>query len=128
MDNLDISGLDKAAVLAALYNAARPQGRGFLHYDPAPMETEEAREILRGGSSFDYLRGRVLKVNISADSFDPRLFDRDNGEGAAYMAIQSLRSGDQPDNATTARIHEHGTINSAHELMEQLQERPKSDD
>ena len=53
---VDISGLDKAEVLAALYNAARPRGVGLLRYDPTPMSTEEAREILqdRTGLYFDY--------------------------------------------------------------------------
>ncbi len=46
---ISINGLDKAAVLAALYNASRPQGMGFMHYDPKPMEVEEARTLLRGG-------------------------------------------------------------------------------
>lgn len=28
---ISIEGLDKAAVLAALYNASHPQGLGFVH-------------------------------------------------------------------------------------------------
>lgn len=39
---MDISGLSKASVLAALYNAARPQGMGFLQYDPKPMSEADA--------------------------------------------------------------------------------------
>lgn len=45
---ISIAGLDKAAVLAALYNAARPQGLGFLQYDPTPMTKDEAQKILGG--------------------------------------------------------------------------------
>ena len=53
---MNIQGLDKAAVLAALYNRARPQGMGFLHYDPKPMTVEEAQKIIWGGDGyFDYL-------------------------------------------------------------------------
>jgi hypothetical protein len=35
--SIDLKGLNKAAVLAALYNASKPQGMGFLQYDPTPM-------------------------------------------------------------------------------------------
>ena len=59
---IDLTGLDKAEVLAALYNASRPLGMGFIHYDPAPMGKEEAAEYLEGGTYFDYLKGRVMKI------------------------------------------------------------------
>lgn len=48
-DKISLAGLDKAAVLAALYNASRPQGMGFMHYDPTPMTVKEASKILGGG-------------------------------------------------------------------------------
>ena len=38
---VDISKKDKAAVLAALYNVARPLWLGNIHYDPTPMSIEE---------------------------------------------------------------------------------------
>lgn len=85
---MDISGLDKAAVLAALYNHARCQGMGYLHYDPKPMTVEEAQEILaKGQTYFDYHKGRVMKVDLSGGFLDTRLYDRDNGLGAAENAI-----------------------------------------
>jgi hypothetical protein len=45
-DNISIAGLDKADVLVALYNRARPQGMGFLHYTPDPLSKEEAENHL----------------------------------------------------------------------------------
>ena len=44
--DVDITGLDKAAVLAVLYNAAKPQGMGFLQYDPEPMTIGQAGILL----------------------------------------------------------------------------------
>ena len=41
---------------------------------------------------FDHLHGRVMKVDINGDEFDPRLFDRNNGEGSAEKAIEKLRN------------------------------------
>jgi len=90
MTTINLEGLDKAAVLAALYNAAKPQGMGFLHYDPKPMSVEEAQELLPQGD-FDYLKGRAMKVDLSGDQLDTWGYDRDNGEGAAQQAIDSLR-------------------------------------
>lgn len=88
MDEIDITGMDKAEVLAKLYNAARAQGMGLLHYDPQPMTADEAQKILDAGHKyFDYLKGRVMKVRLGGDTLDPRLYDRDNGKGAAARAL-----------------------------------------
>jgi len=87
---IDISSLDKAEVLAALYNASKPQGMGFLHYTPEPMTRDEAAEQLKLTTDFDYLRGRVMKVNIT-DNLDTMRYDRDNGQGAAERAISDLQ-------------------------------------
>lgn len=89
--NIDISGMSKAKVLVALYNAAKPQGMGFLHYTPFPMSEKEAEELLEDHTYFDYVHGRVMKVDLSGDTLDSRLYDRDNGEGAALRAISSIK-------------------------------------
>lgn len=92
MDTISIEGLDKADVLAALYNGSRPQGIGFLQYEEKPMTRKEAEELLKGTDYFDYLKGRVMKVSLSSDTeLNPWLYDRDNGPGAAERAISSLR-------------------------------------
>lgn len=88
--NIDISNLNKGGVLAALYNYSRPQGLGFLHFTPEPMSREEAEALLEEDTYFDYLEGRVMKIDLSKDSFDPQLYDRDNGLGAAQRAIESI--------------------------------------
>jgi hypothetical protein len=90
-DTISIAGLDKAEVLAALYNSARAQGLGLLHYKPEPMAAIEARELLKEQKYFDYLKGRVMKVRIDGDELSTRLYDRDNGFGAAEAAIAPLR-------------------------------------
>ena len=87
---IDISKMDKAEVLAALYNASKPQGMGFMHYTPKPMTRDEAAELLKRGNDFDYLQGRVMKVRIAGDQMDERLYDRDNGQGAAQRALAKL--------------------------------------
>lgn len=87
---IDISKLSKAQVLAALYNASQPLGMGFLHYDPSPMSEDEAAKLLEQSTYFDYLKGRVMKVDLSESEFDPWLYDRDNGQGAAARVVGGL--------------------------------------
>ncbi len=80
-------------MLKALYDNSHVQGLGFMHAVPDGMVTvEHCAEILERGMEFDYLYGRVLKVDLSKDEFDERLYDRDCGEGAAQRAVDSIRA------------------------------------
>ena len=89
---MDISGLDKAEILAALYNGSHQQGMGFLNARGAgAMTRDEAAKELEGGTYFDYLHGRVLKIDLSTDDLDTVLYNRDNGPGAAERIITALR-------------------------------------
>ncbi len=89
---IDISRLDKAEVLRALYNNSKPQGLGFLHFTSELMTREEAVELLKQQSYFDYIRGRVIKIDLSEQkNLDTQLYDRDNGDGAAQRAIDEMK-------------------------------------
>ena len=93
---INISGLNKAEVLKTLYDNSHVQGLGILQTVPDGYVTVEHCQMLletTGYPYFDYLYGRVLKVDLSDDSFDERLYDRDCGPGAARRAIEKLRSG-----------------------------------
>lgn len=88
MWSLSQLGLSKAFVLATLYNASKPQGMGYLHYTPDPMSLDEAQALLDAGTTyFDYLKGRVMKIDLRGDTFDTRLYNRDNGANAAERAL-----------------------------------------
>lgn len=94
-DLIDISDLDKAEILAALYNRSHPQGMGILHFQPQDMTKEEAQTLLDKSAPryyFDYLRGRVMKIDLSKDTISPRLYDRDLGQGACQSIIDGLRN------------------------------------
>lgn len=92
---INISGISKGKVLKALYDNSRPLGMGMLQFVPGPMKLEEADEIVTKQLNFDYLQGRVMKVDISGDDFHPGSYDRDNGEGAAQKAINSIGRSDK---------------------------------
>jgi hypothetical protein len=124
---VSIAGLNKAEVLAALYNTARPQGMGFLHYDPAPMTTEVAQAILDlGVTSFDYLKGRVMKVDLSGDDVDPWGFDRDNGHGVVEAVVHTLRQGGGPNNPLLQVLHEANTQDAVEEAKGMVENRRPS--
>lgn len=109
MAQVDISGINKADLLCALYNNSRPQGMGIFQATEGDLTREEAISYIYGlqradndfGLSrqdvgkiygFDYLRGRPLKCNIEGDTFEAFGYDQDNGgEGTAARIVAQLR-------------------------------------
>jgi len=90
---IDISKMKKAEVLAALFNASKPQGLGLFSDYEEKMSVGEAQELLDAGQNyFDYVRGRVLKVDLRRDVLKTDLYDRDNGPEAALNALDSFRT------------------------------------
>ena len=87
--NGDWNQLTPAERLAALYEDAKPQGLGWLHYQPGGMSAADAEAAVAGSRDgyFDYVGGRVIKTNVRT-AFEPWLYDRDNGRGAAARAIR----------------------------------------
>jgi hypothetical protein len=84
---INVKGIDRAILLAELYNGTQPLGMGVLR-DIGSMSADLARELLGGREiDVDYFCGRPIKVTIRNDEFDPRLYDRDAGEGAAQRAV-----------------------------------------
>ena len=89
---INIKGLDKAKVLKALYDHSHVQGMGILHTMPEGTVTvEHCRQLINDNPYFDYLYGRVLKVDLSGDEFEEYCYDRDCGDGTAQIAVDSIR-------------------------------------
>lgn len=94
-------GLKPEEVLCALYAHAQVLGMGFLHFRPGGMTLDEAKSILAHGGYIDYLRGRVMKVDLSeGGEVDDRLYNRDNGPGAAQFALDDYFTS-TPENRIT---------------------------
>jgi hypothetical protein len=101
---VNIKGLDKAKVLAALHNGTSCQGMGVLHnigtcsVEQAAKDIEERNRFnAKSALRFDYYHGRPLKCDIGGDEFNPVAYDRDAGAGAAERAIAPLRKGVEID-------------------------------
>ena len=85
-----------ARTIAGLYNNAASLGLGMLQRTSEKMTIDEAVRLAREalsrprGLSLDYLRGRVIKVDVLADGSVVRadLYDRDNGPGACERAVE----------------------------------------
>ena len=100
---IDIRDLDKAEVLKVLYDASHHQGMGFLQAVPDNVVTvEHCRDLLASNTYFDYLYGKVMKVSLKDDFFDERMYDRDNGPGAAQRAVNKLRKPEPPKKVKVA--------------------------
>ena len=99
---INIKGLNKAEVLATLFNNSKIQGINQQLFDmgilslPKDITTNDAQTVLDKMGKikyFEYLDGKVMKINLTSDiEFDERLYDRDNGAGAAQEAINVLRN------------------------------------
>ena len=54
------------------------------------MTEDDASALLDDRTYFDYLHGRVMKVDMGADILRETCYDRDNGQGAAMRALGDL--------------------------------------
>lgn len=97
MQNARVStvGLNRARVLAALYNNARV--RGLRWFDPrayVALTPAAAHQLLETTPDLRLARpmGHVMDVDLSDDSgFDPAGYDHHNGAGHAERVINHLR-------------------------------------
>ena len=89
---INMKNMDKIEILRRLYDNAKPQGMGFLHFTPEKMTTEEANTLYNSSRDryFDYVKGRVMKIDLNGDVLDTWLYDRDNGEGSAEYVLKDM--------------------------------------
>jgi len=105
--SVNIKGVNKSVLLAALFNNSQVVGMGFLQAGRGPqvMTTEQAQQVfdaLDNGQQvhdngrvgrlyyFDYLFGRPLKVDLSFDEVDDWGYDRDNGGPGTLQQIVNV--------------------------------------
>lgn len=107
-----ISHLDKAKVLIALYNYAKPIGMGNYSQNPNYiMDRKEAWRLLKEKPRLDYINGRAIKADLRSDDFDTAGYDNLNGPNAAEQALKPLN-----DEYTNKFIREKCTPKPLQEL------------
>jgi hypothetical protein len=126
MSKIDLSGLDKAAVFAALYNAAKPQGMGFLQYTPEPMTVVEAADVLKQQTRFSYHEGRIMKIDLNGETLDSWRYNLENGTDAAEAVIASLRETGEVNSPYIEELHKRATAAAAQDIRDNrvLQDSP----
>jgi len=72
-DMIEITGADLRTLVKTAYNLSRPQGMGFRHFTPGPLDDETVDAILKNKDTqsdysaaiyMDYVRGRVVKLGV----------------------------------------------------------------
>lgn len=113
MASIEITGLDHAALLAALYNAAQPVGLGAqVAGSGSDLTADEVRRLLDdaptvtvrevppadrpyrdvfGNLLVGYLRGRPLHIMLSETELECDGYDRTHGAGTADQVVAHLR-------------------------------------
>ena len=89
---MNIKGMDKAAVLFALWTNSREQGLSWMGREAITLERCQDA-IADGHMYFDYFGGRIMKVDLSGEEVNTWGYNRDNGEGAAERVIASMKGG-----------------------------------
>ena len=93
MQKIDISGLDKVALLKTFWSMTLGKYDEFFSMDRPPtpgFDDVEAVSVV--GSYIDYFCGRRLQIDISGDTADPELYDQHAGHGAFLNIVVALRS------------------------------------
>ena len=89
--SIDIQGLDKAELLAKLYNDSQHIGIDGASHER--MSVEDAQNIIDDhGLVFQTVGGRAIHIDLSGDTIeDTSLYNQMNGYAAAESAIDAVR-------------------------------------
>ena len=91
MSTINIQGIDRQKLLHALWKRAPVAAYYGSGKGPDFYITEALKQVSVDGYC-DYICGRPIKTNIfNQDEIDPRMYDRDAGEGAFQEVMDSLQ-------------------------------------
>lgn len=96
--SIDITGLDKAEVFAALHAAAVPGAHPAVNSTMGPIDREEAAAMLEEQQSFAYVNGRCMKITFEGNTLHELEYDHANrakGASLAATVVQRLRDSDK---------------------------------
>lgn len=105
MGTVNIAGLDKADLLMRAFNASKQQDMSMMDQrGRQDMTIKQAREIAnQGPMNYDYLYGRVLKIDLTHDDVGTWAYNRDVGPGAFEKIVADMRAGKSAPPAVTNR-------------------------
>jgi hypothetical protein len=86
--SVDITGINKITLLFAMWQGMHP-AKFFGGLDGPTFDRELAKEAVK--SYIDYFCGRCIKTDLSKDTVDPWLYNRDAGAGAFEKIVEKLK-------------------------------------
>ena len=89
--SINIQGIQKPLLLRFLWENSQTAVFFSMSGFPAPA-FDEQKAVNAVNGYIDYFQGRVIKCDISGDTADPWLYDRDNGEGAFQRIVSQIRN------------------------------------
>jgi hypothetical protein len=90
----DISGLDKVALLRALWlNQKSAAFFAMSPMRPPAFDSAAAAEAVK--TKIDYFQGRAIKMNLAGDTVDGTMYDRYAGPGTCARVVAELKDGRQ---------------------------------
>ncbi len=87
---LDISKLNKVELLQKLCENQKAAGFFAMSGRPVPtFNTEQAKKAVT--QYIDYFSGKAIKTDLSKDTVDTFLYDRDAGEDTFQKIVESMK-------------------------------------
>ena len=88
---ISIKGLCKITILKKMWERTNIATFILIHGTRAPSFDEKSAEKAVTGY-IDYFCGRPIKIDLSKDEVNPRLYDRDAGQGTFEQIISEIKS------------------------------------
>jgi hypothetical protein len=73
MARIKLGKIDQVKFLQKAYELSKPQGLGFLHFEPGGLSDSEAQKFVKmcsdaRGVNYDYVNGRSMKLHIDIEN------------------------------------------------------------
>lgn len=88
-DSVDITGVDKRALLRALWENSAPAS--FFAHSGVPPPAWDDKKVPDPLTHVDYHQGRCIKVDFSGSTINPAMYDRDMGQGSVARIVAALK-------------------------------------
>jgi hypothetical protein len=90
MSMVDITNIDKVKLLEALWKNSQPAV--FLSMRCMVVDFDKNKANMAVNKYIDYFCGRCIKTDLSTNTVNPYLYDRDYGSGKFQQIVNSLKN------------------------------------
>jgi len=90
--SVDITGIDKIRLLNILWANAKQPGCFSVHANPMPPGFSEAAAKVAVTKYINYFQGKAIKMDLSGNTIEPHLYDRDFAPGTVAAIVQAINN------------------------------------